>query len=129
MPRFKEQPKEQEKYKPSSRDTASLSDKLKKYPSKVKIGLYDYYPIHQVMLADKIIRSNPLHGEIEVSSPQLYKQYMDTFDLLTWQQEKDAESLYRAFPEERVEHEKRIDALKEAIHRVLGRTKEIGLTM
>lgn len=123
MPKYAKQEEPQQKqWTPSMKEADILSEKLKGF-EKTQIQKYTYYPIHMLMLKEGIIGTDEKYGAIMVRSPERYKQTMDTYDLMRWKQDKDAESLYQAFPEERVAAEVRIELIRQDVRNIFTNAK------
>lgn len=100
------------------KEADALSEKLKKY-EKTQIQKYTYYPIHMLMLDEGIIGTDEKYGAMMVRSPINYKRMLDTHDLMQWKQQKDEESLFQAFPEEREAKKERIAAIVQQVRTIV----------
>lgn len=110
---YKDKPEESEVWKPSVKDAQLLSEKLKLFSAKVISGK-KIYPFEQYLESEGIIRIDDT-GHMFVKSPQRYYRGTEVKGLMDWIAQKDQETLFHAFPEERIAYQARIEKIgKEA---------------
>lgn len=86
-------------WKPTKNDVLALRAELKQYEPTVINGRKQW-PMEQ-HLVKKGICAFLDNGQLAVSSPELYKREQDIYGLHQWMNEKDQETMFKQFPEEK----------------------------
>lgn len=131
MSRFKDEDTKESAWKPTLKDASDLSAKLEKF-EKRKVNGKMQYPYELFLESEKVVSFGEF-GEMRVMQPILYKRYGDINALRIWKEDKDQESMFQAFPEEREKHQSRIavwmreirEMLKGVDKKILPTTKEV----
>lgn len=107
-------------WKPTHADTQKLAEGMSKFQRKQINGRW-VYPFEQYVASKGIIGFDD-HGSIIVKNVQEWIRLNEIDSLLKWEQERDLEHLFQTFPEEKVAHEQRIEAIKAECRAILSKT-------
>lgn len=126
MPKFQEK-EETEAWRPSKREALDLAENLKGFEMRVVNGRKQY-PFE--LYLEKIgVISFGKFGEIMVASPQRYWQLNEINSFREWLAEKDQETFFEAYAEERVAFQERVAVmwkeLKDSMRHMVDKQKEI----
>lgn len=108
-------------WKPSAREAHELSEKLNFFTKKEINGKMQY-PFELYLYKEEVV-SFDQYGRMQVRNPFLYKKLNAINDLRMWIADKEMETLFQAFLEERVIHEAKIEERKLEIRELLGKFK------
>ena len=120
MSKFK-QPEPTEQWKPTLRDTAVMREALTKYEVKVINGK-KRYPFEQYC-ASKGWISFQDNGQLAVTSPESWRQACAIYDLMKWENGKEMDKMFTAYPETQFDYEQKIEAVKNEIRALFGKMK------
>lgn len=93
-------------WKPSPKDVDDLAAKLKEFEKKEVNGRMQY-PF-ELYLESRNIISFDEFGRWQVVNTHIYPRENETYAFLQWREDKDRESMFNAFPEEREVYQKKI---------------------
>lgn len=115
---------EKNEWSPTSIDTRALAEGMKGLKVK-QIGGRNWYPFEQYCLSKGIISvgEGMYSGQLQVVSPFEWGRIIKTHELLKWQNEKDMEKIFQAFPEEKEAYEAKLEVLKNEIREIFTRMK------
>lgn len=108
-----------ENWKPTLRDTADMRTRLLEFPAMVINGKKQY-PFEQYCESKGWI-SFMENGQVTVKNEFQWRRACDTYDLMKWENAKEMERLFAAFPEEEAAYEKRLEVVKDSIRALFGK--------
>lgn len=108
-----------EKWRPSNEDTKKLEEGMKSFEMQVLNGK-KWYPFELYCRSINII-SEGSQGQFIIHNTYEWPHLLATKDLLEWQQDKDQETFFQAYPEEREAREGRMDKLRTEIRAIIGK--------
>lgn len=120
---MKRQQEPVEKWKPTSSNANDLREGMKSFAAKLINGKMQY-PFEQYCVSKGII-SLMSNGQIEIRNPETWRQALKAWDLMKWQDNKDMEKLFVAYPEEREAYETKLEGFKQQIRSVFGSKRVI----
>ena len=113
-----------DEWKPTNADTQFLAEQMKGLET-ITVGKKRYGAFEQAVAKDGTIR---LDAEgIVVRNVEQWQKALKTQSLLEWQQGKDMDALFQAYPEERETYESKLDVIRAQIRAIVG-SKAISLT-
>lgn len=98
----KKSEEETEGWRPSASEANNLREDLKRFSAK-EVNGRKQYPFELYLESRGIISFGP-EGGIQVISPREFYRFNEIDSLREWQDKKDREKLFAAFPEEREKH-------------------------
>ena len=122
----KDKPTTQDVWKPTNSDTHTLREGMKEFTVK-KIDNCNWYPFEQYCLSKGIVSvgEGMYEGQLQISNTFEWYRLNKTHSLMQWQDEKDMEKMFTAFPEERVSYEIKLETVKNEIRALFGKMKVV----
>ena len=110
-----------EEWKPSFSDTKIMREGMAKFQVEVINGKKQY-PFEQYCRSEGIIGFTS-NGQIQVKSAFNWGRAIKTHALLKWENEKEMERMFAAYPEEREAYEAKLEVIKNEIRALFGKMK------
>ncbi len=120
--RIKSEPTEQ--WKPSFNDTKVMREGMAKFQVEVINGKKQY-PFEQYCASEGIIGFTD-NGQILVKSAFNWGRAIKTHSLLQWENEKEMEKMFIAYPEEKEAYEAKLEVIKNQIRALFTSMKVVA---
>lgn len=110
-----------EEWKPSFNDTKVMREGMSKFQVEVINGKKQY-PFEQYCVSEGIIGFTD-NGQISVKSAFNWGRAIKTHALLQWENEKEMEKMFAAYPEEKEAYEAKLEVVKNQIRALFSSMK------
>lgn len=120
---MRNQPELTEEWKPSFNDTRVMREGMAKFQVEVINGKKQY-PFEQYCASEGMIGFTD-NGQISVKSEFNWGRAIKTHAMLQWENEKEMEKMFAAYPEEEVAYEAKLEVVKNQIRALFTSMKVV----